>query len=303
MIPLNYHHLYYFWVTAKSGSISSARKQLLLAQPTLSLQIAELEEFFGKKLLHRSRKGVTLTPEGKIAFEYCEAIFRQGDALAGALRSGRGSRPALSIGVGKSVSREIVLKILDEIQEVEKDIQTVVINGSPAELEERLARHTLDVAISDRPLAGSAEGLRSRRAAAIAVFFVAAPALKNTLRQFPRSGQSLPMLLRPADNLTRQEVDRYLREHRLKATVAAEVEDPDLIRILALQGKGVAALNSLAIRQDLSAGRLTRLGTRPTGINEDVWLLASAYPHPDARLSRVVDHLMTRFAIKSSANN
>ena len=33
MIPLNYHHLYYFWVTAKSGSIAAAReRRLALAQ-------------------------------------------------------------------------------------------------------------------------------------------------------------------------------------------------------------------------------------------------------------------------------
>ncbi|MBI5202122.1 MAG: LysR family transcriptional regulator, partial [Elusimicrobia bacterium] len=78
MIPLNYHHLYYFWVVAKAGSITAARERLLLAQPTLSLQLAQLERACGGRLLERSRQGVTLTPLGQQVFEHCERIFSEG---------------------------------------------------------------------------------------------------------------------------------------------------------------------------------------------------------------------------------
>jgi len=33
---LNYHHLHYFWVVARAGSVAKACKQLHLAQPTIS---------------------------------------------------------------------------------------------------------------------------------------------------------------------------------------------------------------------------------------------------------------------------
>ena len=42
MIPLNYHHLYYFFVIAKEGSIAKACEKLFLAQPTLSTQLKQL---------------------------------------------------------------------------------------------------------------------------------------------------------------------------------------------------------------------------------------------------------------------
>ena len=47
---LNYHHLYYFWVAAKQGSIARASQELRLAHPTISAQIHHLEEALGEKL-------------------------------------------------------------------------------------------------------------------------------------------------------------------------------------------------------------------------------------------------------------
>ena len=41
---LNYHHLFYFWVVARKGSITEASKELRLAHPTISEQIHELED-------------------------------------------------------------------------------------------------------------------------------------------------------------------------------------------------------------------------------------------------------------------
>src|ERR1051326_5707504 len=75
MLPVNFNHLYYFWVITKAGGISAARGQLLLSQSTLSLQIKQLERSVGRRLFWRGRHGMTLTADGKLAFDYCERIF------------------------------------------------------------------------------------------------------------------------------------------------------------------------------------------------------------------------------------
>ena len=41
---LNYHHLRYFWVVAKEGSLKKAAEKLHVSQPSISEQIKELEE-------------------------------------------------------------------------------------------------------------------------------------------------------------------------------------------------------------------------------------------------------------------
>lgn len=47
---LNNHHLLYFWVVAKDGSIARASEVLRLAHPTISAQIHLLEDVPGEKL-------------------------------------------------------------------------------------------------------------------------------------------------------------------------------------------------------------------------------------------------------------
>ncbi len=47
MTWLNYHHLLYFWVVAKKGTITAACKELSLAQPTVSAQLRALENALG----------------------------------------------------------------------------------------------------------------------------------------------------------------------------------------------------------------------------------------------------------------
>ena len=44
---LNYHHLHYFWMVAKEGTIARACEKLRLAQPTISGQLKQFEESLG----------------------------------------------------------------------------------------------------------------------------------------------------------------------------------------------------------------------------------------------------------------
>jgi len=65
---LNYHHLLYFWVVAREGSIARACKELNLAQPTISGQLRSLEESLGEKLFERVGRRLALTETGQLVF-------------------------------------------------------------------------------------------------------------------------------------------------------------------------------------------------------------------------------------------
>ncbi|MDD5657668.1 MAG: LysR family transcriptional regulator, partial [Elusimicrobia bacterium] len=81
MIPLNYHHLYYFFVVAREGSVAKAKEKLLLSQPTISAQIKELEEYLGHPLFERRKQRLHLTEDGRMALDYAERIFDLGEEL------------------------------------------------------------------------------------------------------------------------------------------------------------------------------------------------------------------------------
>src|SRR5665213_3298294 len=93
MINLNYHHLYYFWTVARLGGISAAARELNLAQPTLSAQLAALERRCGRKLLVRGPWGSRLTPEGEAVLKHCRRIFESGLQLEADIAAGLDEAP------------------------------------------------------------------------------------------------------------------------------------------------------------------------------------------------------------------
>ena len=67
---LNYHHLLYFWMVAKRGSIAKACEDLHLAQPTISGQLHALEENLGEKLFIRQGRRLVVTEVGQVVYQY-----------------------------------------------------------------------------------------------------------------------------------------------------------------------------------------------------------------------------------------
>ena len=78
---LNYHHLLYFWVVAKEGTIAAACKELNVAQPTISAQLRALERSLGEKLFSRAGRNLVLTETGRLVYRYADEIFSLGRDL------------------------------------------------------------------------------------------------------------------------------------------------------------------------------------------------------------------------------
>ncbi len=72
---MDFDQLFYFKITAKHRSFTSASEELNLSQPALSRSILRLEEDLGIPLFERKSRGVMLTPYGKVFLEYTSHIL------------------------------------------------------------------------------------------------------------------------------------------------------------------------------------------------------------------------------------
>ncbi|OZG75022.1 LysR family transcriptional regulator [Hahella sp. CCB-MM4] len=71
-----------FLVTAEEGSLSAAARALDMSQPTLSRQVAALEEELRIALFERGAKGLELTPNGLELLEYVRAMAEAANSLS-----------------------------------------------------------------------------------------------------------------------------------------------------------------------------------------------------------------------------
>jgi len=149
---LNYHHLRYVWAVARQGSIGRAAKSLRVAPPTVSAQIHQLEETLGHTLFVRRGRNLVPTEMGEVAARFGDQIFSLGQALVDEL-SNRASRPQrLVVGVSDVLARSIVHRILEPAFRPDMNLRVVCRESrSPLEFDTELARHTMDVVLSNAP--------------------------------------------------------------------------------------------------------------------------------------------------------
>lgn len=75
-LPFELRHLVYFREVARRLHFRKAAEALAVAQPALSRAVAQLETALGTPLFNRTRRGVELTPAGKLLDERLDPMLR-----------------------------------------------------------------------------------------------------------------------------------------------------------------------------------------------------------------------------------
>ena len=149
---LNYHHLLYFWLTAKTGSVTQASDELRLSQSTVSTQIRALERALDEKLFRRHGRRLVPTDVGRIVFQYADEIFALGRELVDTVKDRPTGRPLrLNVGVADVLPKLVGHRLLAPALAIGAPVRLVCIEGKPPQLLAELALHHLDVVLSDAP--------------------------------------------------------------------------------------------------------------------------------------------------------
>ena len=239
---LNYHHLRYFWMVAREGSLRKAAERLHLSQPTISAQISALEDSLGEKLFRRAGRSLVLTETGRRAFEIAQEIFALGQELLDQMKGEGGGRPLrLQAGIADSVPKLVAWEVLEPVFRQKIQIQVSCREGSTEELLAALATGRLDVVIAGEP-APSSLAIRafSHPLGQCSTVFCAQPAMVRKLaREFPASLNGVPMLLPLANTAWRQLINAWLQRHNIQPRVVAEFDDAALMKVAGAAGLGV----------------------------------------------------------------
>ena len=111
----------------ETGSFTAVARELGIGQPNVSRNIAALEDHLGTRLLHRSTRKLSLTPEGERFYDETRRVL---DAVAEAESNARGEdkpRGLLRVTCPTSLGRSFLLPkigtLLQSYPELELDLQ------------------------------------------------------------------------------------------------------------------------------------------------------------------------------------
>lgn len=239
---LNYHHLLYFWVVAREGTIARACEQLHLTQPSISKQLRQLERSVGEKLFQRAGRNLVLTETGQLVFRYADEIFSLGRELSEVLQ-GKPSRTRLRllVGVADVVPKLIAYRVLEPALHLPEPVQLRCDERGLADLLGELAGHRLDLVLSDSPLPPtSATRAYNHLLGECSVCIFGSSHLARTFRRgFPQSLDGAPLLLPTRESMLRQSLDQWLDAQNIRPEVLGEFTDSALLKVFGQAGVGL----------------------------------------------------------------
>jgi LysR family transcriptional activator of nhaA len=244
---LNYHHLLYFWVIAREGSIARACRELNLAQPTISGQLRALEDSLGEKLFTRTGRRLVLTETGQVVFQYAEEIFGLGRELLDVLKGRLRGRPVrLTVGVSDFIPKLIAYRILQPALTLREPVQLVCYEDQPERLLLELSAHRLDLVLS-HTTASSAVPMRvfNHRLGSCGVSLFAAEELAARYRKdFPTRLDGAPFLLPMERSASRRALEEWFSAGGIRPQVIGEFQDNALVGAFGQAGAGIFAAPS-----------------------------------------------------------
>ena len=266
---MNFKHLHYFWVTAKSGGVMRAGEQLHITPQTLSGQIKLLEDSLGRKLFRKSGRKLELTDEGRLALGFADQIFGLGSELESAVRGSSGGRRVLEfrVGIADSVAKSVAYRLLEPSMALPEPVRLVCSEGKFGDLLARLALHRLDLVIADEPMSRSLSVKAFNHALGSSpMSFFASPALRAQLQgDFPANLDGMPMLIQGAAASIRQQLEGWLTRHQLRPQVIGEFDDGALMTAFGREGRGVFMAPSV-----LEAETVTQFGVEVIGRSDEL---------------------------------
>lgn len=280
-MPLNYHHLRYFWAVAHDGNLTRTAERLNLSQSALSVQIKQLEDRLGHALFERRGRQLHLTEAGRIALDHADAIFATGQELVATLQETGRSRKALRVGALSTLSRNFQIGFLRPILK-RLDVEVILRSGSPAELMNGLEALNLDLVLMNRPPPGdSLTPFETHQIADQAVSIVGSPDRLNPDLPLRRLLETQPFVLPTTDSTVRTAFDALASRLSARPQIAAEVDDMAMMRLMAREDIGLTLVAPIVVRDELASGRLVEAREHPR-IHETFYAitLRRRFPNP-----------------------
>ena len=139
--------LNYFVATAQELNMTRAAQKLLVSQPALSRQIADLEDELGVKLFNRQPRHLTLTPAGQYLYEQAKEILTLASKTKSNLQSSAVISGDLTIAAGESFAMQRLMNIVSNIIRDYPTVKIHILSGDYEFAKRRLNTGAVDFAV------------------------------------------------------------------------------------------------------------------------------------------------------------
>ena len=251
-----------FKEVAEAGNITAAAQTLFISQSAVSQSIKQLEAELQTRLFARNSRGVTLTADGRMLYEYVRSAMGLLETGEEKLSQSRDLQMGhLTIGASDTVTSQFLLPYLDRFHRQYPAIHIQIISGRSHKVLGLLRSGKVDIAFASTPQEGAS--LETFPCLATHSIFVAGAEYPcdfdhvYTLEEIAR----FPLILLERKASSRLYLEKYFLQNGLHLNPEIELGARSLLVDLAAIGFGVAGVTEEFVRRELESGRLRKLRT------------------------------------------
>jgi DNA-binding transcriptional LysR family regulator len=283
-----------FHAVAKYRSFSRAAEVLFMSQPSVTVQIRQLEEAYAARLFDRKHGSIELTAIGELVFDYAERIL----ALSGELETRLGEmtgeiRGTLRLAASSALAGHVLPGLLAEFNAAYPQVRICL---SVLDFEQVIAgldEQQIDAGLTEALPAGDA--LKADVCGEDQLVVVCTPdiALAKMRSISPQVLVEYEYLAREPGSGTRRVFDDYLRAQNIAPEtlkIQMELGSSEALKGMALTGLGFAILPRLAVDREIHKKMLAGVPLKPA-LKRPIYLV-----YPNNRFRSRLSQTFTDFA-------
>lgn len=274
---LNYHHLLYFWMVAREGTILRAAEKLHIGQPAISTQLRSLEESLGQKLFQKSGRTLQLTETGRTVFRYADEIFSLGREMLDTLKGHPAGKPVkFVVGVVDVMPKLMARRLLEPALRLSPNLQLVCVENSLEQLLSELMLHNVDIVLSDIPVTAAfkVRAYNHLLGDSAVGLFATKELTRKYRRSFPKSLVDAPLLLPGRTSAVRRAIDAWLERCEIRPQIRAEFDDTALLKAFGQTGEGLFP-GAIAIADEICRQHEVELIGEIDGVREQFFAISA----------------------------
>ncbi len=231
-----------FYAVANNQNITKASEELHISQPAISKAIKNLENGLGGQLFVRTKRGVSLTEEGKEfynyirqAMEYISSAEAKFSELIN-LESG-----CIKIGISTTLTKEFLLPYLEEFHKLYPKIDIQIVTNIASQLFSKLRNGLIDLIIlnlNDKNYGNDIEIMKCKK---VQDAFVVNKDYKELLDKeiSIKDLNSYPLILLPKESSTREFLDKFASTYDITLKPNMELASYSLVTLFTKIGFGI----------------------------------------------------------------
>lgn len=297
MKTANFAELEFFVLLNRLGSLSAAARALNITPPAATMRLASMEKRIGARLLNRSTRKISLTPEGELYLQQASRLIEElrelDEIVSGNRRDPRGLlRVNVPLGFGRTVIAPLVSTFAAQFPEVEVQLE---VTDRPIDL----IAQGFDLAIRFGELPDNR--LNARRLMSNRRFICASP----TYLEKYGTPKTIADLTRHRCIVHRQNDDAYGvwkflvdgRSEIVKVHGALSSNDGDIVQGWALDGQGIVIRSEWDVAKYLESGRLRQILPEFALPSADLYAYYPSKQNLPARVRAFINFLVEKFTV------